>query len=88
MLIAAIGYLYVIAVLALAYMANGKIALGVFVLVVGGLFPVGMLAWFLSRRRRAKLERLTEKAARTALQAAGPGSELEADARASERSST
>ncbi|MBV8657630.1 MAG: hypothetical protein JO142_07400 [Burkholderiales bacterium] len=70
MLIAALGYLYVIGILAVAYMANGKVALGVLILLFGGLFPVGMMAWFYSRQRRGKLERLREKAEREAALAA------------------
>ena len=66
MLVVIIGYLYVIGVLAVVYMANGKLALGTLLLLFGGILPVGLWLWFISRRRRARVAAFGEELARLA----------------------
>lgn len=53
MLIVIIGYLYVVGIVAIANMVNGKIAWGVLMLLFTGVLPVGMWLWMKSRRLRA-----------------------------------
>jgi Flp pilus assembly protein TadB len=72
MLIVAIGYVYVVAVLAIAYMVNGKLILGGIVLIFGCLLPMGLWLWLVSRRQRAKVARFEEARAREAALAAEP----------------
>lgn len=72
MLIAAIAYLYVMAILSIIYMVNGMVVLGSLMLVFGAIMPVGLWAWLVSRRRRGRVARYEEELARRALLDAAP----------------
>ena len=61
MLIAAIGYFYVMAILSIIYMVNGMVVLGSLMMIFGAIMPVGLWAWFVSRHRRARVARYQEE---------------------------
>lgn len=64
MLIVIIGYLYVVGIVAIANMVNGKAGLGLVMLVFGAILPVWLWLWMLSRSRRAKRRLFEEERAR------------------------
>jgi hypothetical protein len=78
MLIAAIGYLYVMCTLSVVYMANGKIFIGAFMLLFGGIMPVALWLWLVSRRRRARVAHYREELERKALLAEASSGEQHA----------
>jgi extradiol dioxygenase family protein len=69
MLIVAIAYVYVVAILAIAYMVNGKVIMGGILLVFGCVLPMALWLWLVSRRQRAKVARFEEEQARAAANA-------------------
>ncbi|MBV8466815.1 MAG: hypothetical protein JO218_12800 [Burkholderiales bacterium] len=77
MLIAAMGYFYVMAILSIIYMVNGMVVLGSLLLVFGAIMPVGLWAWFVSRRRRGRVARYQEELERRALLAAEENAETD-----------
>jgi hypothetical protein len=70
MLIIAVAYLYVIAMIAVAYIVAGKAAFGIIVLLFCGIMPLWLWFWLVSRRQRTKAAQLREAMAVRALDSA------------------